>query len=218
MTTIDPQKFTCPNCANVFESPVVTSTNSFGKLHSDLYKEADGAQPVCYFVHTCPNCGYSGYEGDFEPQELNFVFKDLVEQNITPEVRSRKIETNGHFYLAALCAEWRGATPHVLARIYHMGAWCCRLRGEAEKEKFYLGKAIEYFERSLASNDAPKESRAVFTYLIGDLYRRLGDAEKAKDWYGKVEQAIKENGGESGIADFARKQLMGAADFFIDQK
>ncbi len=214
MTTLKPHKFTCPNCGNAFESQLVMSTNSTGTMHSDLYKEAAGAQPVCYFVHTCTSCGYTGYDGDFQPQEFNAAFRDLVEQNITPEVKSRKIDTNGHFYLAALCAEWRGAPPYVLARIYHMGAWCSRIRGEKEKEAFYLGRAAELFENGLVSGEVPRENRAVFTYLAGDIYRRLGEAEKAKEWYGKVEQAIKENGGDPMILEFARRQLKEPSDTF----
>jgi hypothetical protein len=214
MTILQTLKFTCPLCGNVFESRIVESTNSFGRLHSDLYREAEGVQPICYFVHTCPGCGYTGYEGDFQPQEFNAVFKDLVAGNITPEVKDRKIDTNGNFYLAALCAEWRGAPLHTLARIYHMGAWCCRIRGEKEKEKFYLFKAAEYFEKALSSYEAPPEEIALFTYLVGDLYRRLGDTEKAREWYEKVEQAIKNNGGEPKMLEFARRQLSGPSDIF----
>ncbi len=214
MTTLQPRKFTCPLCGNAFESPIITSTNSFGRLHYDLYKEASGEQPVCHFIHTCPGCGYTGFEGDFEAQDFSFVFKDLVEQNITPEVKDKRIGTYGNYYLAALCAEWRGAAAYVLARIYHMGAWCCRVRGEKEKERFYLGKAAGYFEKALSSGDTPKDNAAIFTYLLGDLPRRLGDAEKAKEWYGKVEQAIKENGGDPKFLEFARRQLREPADYF----
>jgi uncharacterized protein len=198
----------------MFESQLVASTNSFGKLHSDLYKEAEGVQPVCYFVHTCTNCGYTGYEGDFEPQDFNTVFRGLVQENITPEIKDRTIETNGHFYLAALCAEWRGAPFTVLARIYHMGAWCCRIKGEKVKERFYLEKAAFYFEKALEMADTPGENKAVYTYLIGDIYRRLGEAEKAKEWYTKVEQAIKEYGGEPRFAEYARRQMSDPADIF----
>ncbi len=214
MTTLQPRKFTCPLCGNVFESPIVMSTNSFGRLHSDLYKEASGEQPVCYFVHTCPKCGYSGFEGDFERQDFNFVFKSMVEQNITPGIKDKKINAYDNYYLAALCAGWRGAPFYVLARIYHMGAWCCRVKGDKEKERLYLGKAAEYFERALSAGDTPKENLAIFTYLLGDIYRRLGEADKAKKWYGKVEQAIKENGGDPGILEFARRQLKEPSDFF----
>jgi uncharacterized protein (DUF2225 family) len=214
MTTIQPYGFTCPQCGNHFESQIVISTNSMGRLHSDLYREASGAQPVCYFVHTCPGCGYTGYEGDFQPQEFGPLFKGLLAQSVTPEVEDRKIDTNGNFYLAALCAEWRGAPPSVLARIYHMGAWCCRMRGDGEKEKFYLGKAAEFFEVALAKAGAPEENVAMFTYLLGDIYRRLGEAEKAKSYYGRVEQALKEFGGDPGIAEFARRQLKEPSDYF----
>jgi len=214
MTTIQPHRFTCPLCGNMFESQIITSTNSIGQLHSDLYKEAEGAQPVCYFVHTCTNCGYTGFDGDFQPQDFTPLLRDMVGENITPEIKDRKIDTNGNFYLAALCAEWRGAPTATLARIYHMGAWCCRIRNEPAKEKFYLGKAAEYFEKALAPGEAPKENAAMFTYLIGDIYRRLGDGEKAKEWYGKVEKDLKEYGGEPKILEFARKQLSAPADIF----
>jgi uncharacterized protein (DUF2225 family) len=198
----------------MFESQMVASTNSFGKLHSDLYKEAQGQQPVCYFVHTCTNCGYSGFEGDFEPQTFSPVFTGMLQENITPEIKDRKIDTNGNYYLAALCAEWRGAPFPVLARIYHMGAWCCRIKNEKEKERFYLEKAAFYFEKALEQADTPKENRAVYTYLIGDIYRRLGEAEKAKEWYAKVAPAIKEYGGEPGIGEYALRQLKEPSDFF----
>jgi len=97
MTTLQSHKFTCPLCGSSFESRLVTSTDSFGRHHSDLYKEAEGEQPVCYFVHTCPGCGYTGYEGDFGPQRFDQAFRDQVERLITPEVKGRQIETNGNF-------------------------------------------------------------------------------------------------------------------------
>lgn len=212
MTTLEPHTFTCPLCGNMFESQIVASTNTFGRFHSDFYREAQGEQPVCHFVHSCTNCGYTGYEGDFQPQNFTTQFRRAVAENITPEVKDKKFEACGNFFLAALCAEWRGAPPQTLARIYHMGAWCSRMRNDREKENFYLGKAIEYFERALVTNQTPGESRALFTYLIGDLYRRLGIEEKAAEWYGKVEAELKMNGGDPKILEFARRQMSGPSD------
>jgi uncharacterized protein len=214
MTTLQPHQFTCPLCGNMFESQIVASTNSFGKLHSDLYKEAEGEQPVCYFVHTCTNCGYTGYEGDFQPQSFDKDFLGRVQEIITPEIKGKDIKTNGNFYLAALCADWRNAPAYVLARIYHMGAWCFRIRGEFDKELFFLGEAVFNFEKALKQSDTPKENRAVYTYLIGDIYRRMKDPERAKEWYGKVEQAIKEYGGDPKFIEFARRQLSSPSDYF----
>lgn len=213
MTTLQPHKFTCPLCGSTFESQLVTSTDSFGRLHSDLYKEAEGQQPVCFFVHTCTTCGYTGYEGDFGPREFDNVFRDLVEKIVTPEVKARQIDPNGNFYLAALCAGWRGAPSYVLARIYHMGAWCYRIKGDKEKELFYLGEAVVNFEKALRQEDTPKENKAVYTYLVGDIYRRLGDPQRASEYYGKVEQVLKESGGEPKIGEFARRQLTSPSDY-----
>ena len=214
MTTTELHRFTCPLCGNMFDSPIVTSTNSFGPLHSDFFREAEGAQPICLFVHTCTNCGYTGFEGDFQPQTFSTEFRQLVAASITPEVQGRTIDTSGHYYLAALCAEWRGAPARELARIYHMGAWCCRIRGEKEKEKFYLGEAARYFEKALESGEIPPESRAMFAYVLGDIYRRLGDGEKARAWYGKVQALLQSHGGEHAIAEYAKRQLEGPRDIF----
>ncbi len=214
MTTLQTHKFTCPLCGNAFESKLVTSTDSFGRHHSDLYKEAEGEQPVCYFVHTCPKCGYTGYEGDFGPQRFDQDFRGQVEKLIAPEVKDRQIDTNGNFYLAALCAGWRGAPPYVVGRIFHTGAWCYRIKGDKDKELFYLQEALTHFEMALRRDDTPKEARAVYTYLVGDIYRRLGDPERAKEYYRKVDKELKEHGGEAKIGEFARRQLESPSDYF----
>ena len=84
MTTTMEHRFTCPLCGNMFDSQLITSTNSFGPMHSDFFREASGVQPICLFVHTCSNCGYTGFEGDFEPQSLPPEFAKLVAENVTP--------------------------------------------------------------------------------------------------------------------------------------
>jgi uncharacterized protein (DUF2225 family) len=214
MTTVESHRFTCPLCGHPFDSQLITSTNSFGPLHSDFYREASGAQPICLFVHTCTDCGYTGFESDFEPRAFSTDFTRLVAETITPEVKKRKINVNGNYYLAALCAQWRGASAQELGRIYHMGAWCCRVRGEKEKEKFYLARAAESFEKALAAGQPAPEMRAMYAYLIGDLYRRLGDGDRAKEWYGRVRELLTASGGEPQIGDYAERQMTDPKDIF----
>lgn len=214
MTTTMAHRFTCPLCGNMFDSEVITSTNSLGPFHSDFYREASGMQPVCYFVHTCTNCGYSGLDGDFQPQSFSSEFTGLVYANVMPEVKGRKIDTNGNYYLAALCAQWRGATAQELGRIYQMGAWCCRVRKDREKEQFFLERAVESFEKALEAGQPSPESRAMYAYIVGDLHRRLGHAEAAKEWYGRVGSLIKEHGGEPKIGEFAERQMKEPKDIF----
>lgn len=214
MTTLQTFKLSCPLCGNKFDTNLITSTNSFGPLHSDLYREASGVQPICYFVHTCDHCGYSGFDGDFQPEKFLAEFKELVAENITPEVKGKGIPVNGNYLLAALCAEWRGAEPRSLGRIYHMGAWCMRSRKDKEKEKYYLQKAVEQFQKAVESGDVKGRDKPMFTYLVGDIYRRIGEAEKAKEWYSKVEAEVKKSDGERKLVEFARRQLTDPVDIF----
>ncbi len=214
MTTTETHRFTCPLCGNMFDSQLITSTNSFGPLHSDFYREASGAQPICLFVHTCTNCGYTGFEGDFEPQTFTPEFGKLVAENVTPQLKGHKIDVNGNYYLAALCAQWRGASAQELGRIYHMGAWCSRIRGDKDKEKFYLARAAENFEKALAAGQPSPDMRAMYAYIIGDIYRRLGDAGKAKEWYARVGGILKASGGEAKIGELAEQQMKEPKDIF----
>ena len=116
--------------------------------------------------------------------------------------------------MAALCAQWRGASAQELGRIYHMGAWCSRVSGEKDKEKFYLARAAENFEKALAASQPSPDMRAMYAYIIGDIYRRLGDAGKAKEWYGKVAGMLKAFGGEEKIGELAEQQMKEPKDIF----
>ena len=211
MTTLQPFTFTCPLCGESFETELVTSSNSFGPLHSDLYREASGTQPVCFFAHSCTSCGFSGFDGDFQPQQFSEEFRQKVAEIITPEVRARKIEPNGHYYLLALCAEWQGATPLALGRIYQMGAWCHRTKNEPDKEQFFLARAAEFFERGIQAGEAQGENKAVYMYILGDLYRRLGNPVNAGEWYRKAIEAVKA-GGDPKIAEMAERQIKDPKD------
>lgn len=213
MTTLQPFTITCPLCSQTFETELVTSSNSFGPMHSDFYREAAGTQPVCYFAHTCPNCGYSGFDGDFQPQQFSEEFRQRVTEIITPEVKSRQIETNGHYYLLALCAEWQGATPLALGRIYQMGAWCHRTKKELDKEIFFLNFAAEYFEKGIKAGEASGENEALYMYILGDLYRRLKLPERAEEWYRKAIEASR-SGGDPKVAEYAEKQIADPKDVF----
>ncbi len=47
--------------------------------------------------------------------------------------------------------------------------------------------AARWFESALASYDGvPQDERAVITYLVGELWRRIGDVKLAGDWFERV--------------------------------
>jgi uncharacterized protein (DUF2225 family) len=87
MTTLSPLSLTCPCCEQEFQTQTLGSTNSFGPLTTDLYKMAGGMDPLPYFVHTCNQCGFSGYEDDFE-EPITDDIREKVLTQIKPEIKN----------------------------------------------------------------------------------------------------------------------------------
>ena len=88
------------------------------------------------------------------------------------------------------------------------------MRGDKEKEKFYLARAAEDFEKALAAGQPSQDTRAMYAYIIGDIYRRLGEADRAKEWYSKVGEMLKAYGGEPQIGEYAERQMKEPKDIF----
>jgi uncharacterized protein (DUF2225 family) len=57
MTTLCTVEMVCPVCDKEFESRTVVATDSLGGKRTDFHERATGAQPLPYFVHSCPASG-----------------------------------------------------------------------------------------------------------------------------------------------------------------
>ena len=63
------------------------------------------------------------------------------------------------------------------------------------------------FEQALASYDGvAREERAVLTYLVGELWRRVGDARQAAQWFNRVSDEITDVQCQQWVMDAARQQ------------
>ena len=91
------------------------------------------------------------------------------------------------YEFAALIAERRGDPNREVGELYLRGAWCCQLKKEEEEEKYCRRKAIEFFEKAF-KDDEIGEEKAVYTYLVGELYRRIGDMENMVFWFDRVNE------------------------------
>ena len=77
--------------------------------------------------------------------------------------------------------------PRHIADLLLRAAWCCVDEGDVEAERFFRRKAAWKFEESLSSFDGvAREERAVLTYLVGELWRRVGDGGQASSWLNRV--------------------------------
>ena len=63
------------------------------------------------------------------------------------------------------------------------------------------------FEKALSTYDGvDRDERAVLTYLVGELWRRVGDNGQANEWFDRVNGEITNAETQQWILDAARQQ------------
>lgn len=208
MTTLQQIELKCPVCDTRFRSQAVVSTNSFGGKRTDFHERAAGTQPLPYLVHMCAKCGYSGSERDFtEDSEVGATVKEHVWNELTPMMSQGNVPGSEKYEFASKVAEWQSMEPRHIADLLLRAAWCCVDEGDVEAERFFRRKAAWAFERSLESWDGvAREERAVLTYLVGELWRRVGETPRATEWFNKVPGEIVDAAGQQWVLDAARQQ------------
>lgn len=208
MTTLQAIELRCPVCETAFRSQAVVSTNSFGGKRTDFHERAAGTQPLPYLIHTCARCGYSGSERDFtEETEVTPILKEQVWNELAPLAASGQMTGSEKYEAAAKVAEWQGLEPRHVADLLLRAAWCCVDEGDIEAERFFRRKAAWKFEESLASFDGVgPDERAVLTYLVGELWRRVGDGRAAWAWFDRVPGEVADPASQQWVIDAATQQ------------
>jgi uncharacterized protein (DUF2225 family) len=208
MTTLQHIELHCPICENRFRSQAVVSTNSFGGKRTDFHERAAGTQPLPFLVHMCNRCGYTGAERDFtEEAEVSPVLREHVWNELAPCMTVTSVTGSEKYEAAAKVAEWQGMEPRHIADLLLRASWCCVDEGDIEAERFFRRKAAWMFERALESYDGvAREERAVLTYLVGELWRRVGDARLARTWFNRVETEVNDSATQQWVIDAARQQ------------
>jgi uncharacterized protein (DUF2225 family) len=208
MTTLQHIDLHCPICDNRFRSQAVVSTNSFGGKRTDFHERAAGTQPLPFLVHMCNRCGYTGAERDFtEEAEVSPVLREHVWNELAPAMTATTVTGSEKYEAAAKVAEWQGMEPRHVADLLLRASWCCVDEGDIEAERFFRRKAAWMFECALESYDGvAQEERAVLTYLVGELWRRVGDMRLASAWFNRVETEVSDTGTQQWVIDAARQQ------------
>ncbi len=208
MTTLKQIELSCPICCNRFTSQAVLSTNSFGGKRTDFHERAAGAQPLPYFIHICSRCGYAGSERDFgDEADVSPLLKEHIWDELAPKLADGVIPGSEKYEFAAKVATWQGAEPRRVADLLLRAAWCCVDEGDTEAERYFRRDAAIAFEQALGSYDGvEREERAVLTYLVGELWRRVGDVRRAVGWFDRVEDELTDPTGQQWVLDASRQQ------------
>ena len=216
MTTLNLIELTCPVCENAFRSQTVVATNAFGGKRTDFHERAAGMQPLPYFVHMCTHCGYAGVERDFSEQiDLGDQIRDRVWSDLATALLRELPSGSLKYDHAAKVAEWQGNDPRYLADLYLRAAWCCVDERDIEAERYFRRKAAARFAEALEQFDGVAiEERAVITYLIGELWRRIGNDERALEWFDKVPDEVTEPVAQAWVLEVAQQQRESPREWF----
>lgn len=216
MTTLQQIELRCPICDTRFKSQQVTSTNSFGGKRTDFHERAAGTQPLPFLIHMCNRCGYSGAERDFtDDTDVSPGLREHVWNELAPQVSTVTITGSEKYEAAAKVAEWQALDPRHVADLLLRAAWCCVDENDSEAERYFRRKAARKFEEALASFDGVAcDERAVLTYLVGELWRRVGDVPQATMWFERVASEINDVTTQQWMLDAASQQRDSPREWF----
>lgn len=217
MTTFHTVEETCPVCSATVEVDHLMSTNTFGGQDTDLRTRAVGWDPLHIVIALCPACGYSDLSHYFREcrTDLTDAIKTRVRDTFGPVEPDARIPTSVRYSRAARIAIWRGAPLMEIADFFLRAAWCCADERDSEGEQTYRLAAIEHFEEALETGAVQNQQRPVITYLVGELYRRLGQIDRANEWFARVlalEGTLDHN--HTWVVDAARQQREAPQDRF----
>ena len=193
------KEVTCPVCSHTFITNNYRSKSLTVLKKEDDFHEIYGViNPIAFDIWVCPECLYAAKKEDYETINPEVLEKIAMDKSMRKKAAGdidfnlvRDYETGIMSYrLAFMCYQFRRATFAFIGSLHLKCAWLARERGDAELEKRELKSVIENYETafSIGEKISGQISEVGVLYLIGELYRRLGDSNMAVKYLMKVRQ------------------------------
>jgi uncharacterized protein len=203
MTTLRSIELQCPVCQTQFDTHIVVALNSFGRRSTDFHEQSFGTPSLPHQVHACTGCGYSASELEFVPDSISPEVMMRVRAELQP---SSTMTGSEKYEAAAKVARWQQEEPRRIGDLLLRAAWCAVEEDDAEGERYFRRHAAWKFAEALESYDGvAREDRAMLTYLVGELWRRVGDAAEARQWFDRVPRETTDEA-QAWIIDLAAQQ------------
>jgi uncharacterized protein (DUF2225 family) len=184
VTTFAEEIRVCPVCEARFPVAAVQSCGSYA-ADSDFRPHHWGVDPLESYVHACHECGFSGYSTDFDEGVTEMVIRK-IRKFLSPRTRDLT-RANAPFFkyeFMALIYEWEDRASREVGDGFLRASWVARCRNNREKERLYQREAVRRFEEALEIGECQtQEERAVTSYLVGELHRRLNRKRRAETWF-----------------------------------
>lgn len=218
MISLATETLTCPVCESIFPVRSIGSCGSHG-CDSDFRPHYWGPDPLEHFVHSCEECGFSGYAEHFAEGVSESVIRK-IRKFLTPRTRdlSRPQAPYFRYEFMALIHEWEDRDSLDVADAFLRASWVARARQNREKERLYQRESVRRFEEALEIGECTdQEQRAVVSYLVGDLHRRLNRRRRAETWFHRAREEYDLTGDRSDeeltwLSDQIRRQLDAPSD------
>ena len=207
MTRLVGQFFDCPGCHHHFQAEIVESVTHQGQ-DSDFFPHYVGEDPLPHFLVQCPQCQYCAYPEDYAGED-KLVHPRTARQisDLLEEDEIRKLPPGARrYFLAGRIYEIQKRNSYHTGNLFLRGSWCCRNVGDRPGEIGLQQYAVKHFRQAVEhSSILSPENLPVVTYLVGELYRRLEDKSRAREWFGSVEEAILDSE-QQWLVELAKKQ------------
>lgn len=201
----------CPNCEHKFgtrgvlgAAPVRQRTTDF----HDRYNTGESLLP--HLIHLCDRCGFCGTEDQYaETGDVGFKLarQHFIAERLSPNlpwVREYLVDRYEH---ALQVLQFGEHTPVGIADLALRGAWAAVEERDRESERYFRRIAVDNYILALQHFDMIDPAmRAQITYLIGELWRRLGEDALASQWYDSVENAVLDINDQQWVVSLAAQQ------------
>jgi uncharacterized protein (DUF2225 family) len=216
MTVLETIRLSCAVCSDDVISTKVVATRRSVRIRTDFHESSADAPALHYLVHMCARCGYAGTEEEFSTGAVNPAVREHVWDELAPNAFEGAQMGSAKFEAAAKIAIWQGAEPRKVGDLFLRAAWCCVDEGDVEAERYFRRLAAWQFEASLEDDDedVALDERPVLTFLVGELWRRIGDRKLAGQWFSRVPDELTNPRCQGWIVDAARQQRDDPREWF----
>ena len=210
MTTFSPIRLVCSVCGKSFKSNSIGSCG-FASKRTDFRPNYWGFNPVEYFFHLCPKCGFCSPKQIFDSKiENDDVIIEILELD-TVQVYDlpHKLERG------VLCLEILNKfgivekTEFELADNWLYPYWWATSSNDVRR---FGEKVLKYFEIAYEKGQIPSDSFYTILYLMGEINRRIGKVEEADIFFDEVISLTENREDQVDIRNLAIQQKTNPKD------
>lgn len=183
----------CPVCLKEIE--VIKVRVGAGKIVStdaDFCVYYEGVNPILYDAWICGSCGYAAMSAEFN--DISSKERDVIQEKVSSKWRQRTFAAERDlesalqaYKLVLYNLKVMDKKASSIARTCHRIAWIYRYMGN-EDENVFLKHAVDKYCEAFENEEFPigKMDEYNCMFIIGELFRRLHDYEKATTWFSRI--------------------------------